>query len=135
MLLRQGDGEKRSRLVYSTSVRAGLAQRARIVLLAAEGMSNTDIAEKAGTARTTVIAWRARYTEAALDGLAGQDQSGRPRRIDNRAIVAAMLRPPPRRLGVTHWSSRLLAGRLASTTARWRRAGGNTGSCCVGRGT
>ncbi|MFF0945496.1 helix-turn-helix domain-containing protein [Kocuria sp. CPCC 205300] len=40
------------------------------MLLAADGVSNTEIAEKVGAARTTVIAWRARYTEAGIEGLA-----------------------------------------------------------------
>jgi transposase len=127
LLLRQGDREKLTRLVRSTSVRAGLAQRARIVLLAADGVSNTEIAEKLGTTRTTVIAWRARYTAAGIEGLADLEKPGRPRRIDHRAIVAATLAPPPKTLGVTHWSSRLLAGRLGidhSTVAKaWREYG------------
>ncbi len=55
LLLRQDDREELTRLARSTSVRAGLAQRARIVLLAAEGISNTAIAEKVGTTRNTVI--------------------------------------------------------------------------------
>lgn len=128
LLLREGDREKLSRLVRSTSVRAGLAQRARIVLLAADGVSNTEIAEKVGATRTTVIVWRARYGQAGIDGLADHDRSGRPRRIDHRAIVTATLRPPPKRLGVTHWSSRLLAGRLGidhTTVAKaWRQSRG-----------
>ena len=66
LLLREGDREKLTRLVHSTSVRAGLAQRARIVLLAADGVSNTEIAQKVGTTRNTVIAWRARYDEAGI---------------------------------------------------------------------
>ncbi|MFF0944859.1 IS630 family transposase [Kocuria sp. CPCC 205300] len=127
LLLREGDREKLTRLVHSTSVRAGLAQRARIVLLAADGVSNTEIAEKVGATRTTVIAWRARYDEDGIEGLADHDRSGRPRRIDHRTIVAATLRPPPKKLGVTHWSSRLLATRLGidhSTVAKaWREYG------------
>lgn len=102
LLLRQGDRETLQRLVRSTSVRAGLAQRARFVLLAADGVSNTEIAQKVGTARNTVIAWRARYTEAGMAGLADHDRSGRPRRIDHRVIVAATPRPPPKNLGITH---------------------------------
>ncbi|WP_229742035.1 IS630 family transposase, partial [Kocuria dechangensis] len=127
LLLRHGDREKLQSLVRSTAVRAGLAQRARIVLLAAEGISNTAIAEKVGVTRNTVIAWRARYSEAGIEGLADADRSGRPRQIDHRAIVAATLRPPPKKLGVTHWSSRLLAGRLGldhTTVAKaWREYG------------
>ncbi|MFF0991650.1 helix-turn-helix domain-containing protein, partial [Kocuria nitroreducens] len=127
LLLRQGDRETLQRLVRSTSVPAGLAQRARIVLLAAEGISNTEIAQKVGTTCNTVIAWRARYGQAGIAGLVDHDRSGRPRRIDHRAIVAATLTPPPKKLGVTHWSSRLLAGRLGidhTTVAKaWREYG------------
>ena len=61
LLLREGDREKLTGLVHSTSVRAGLAQRAHILLLAAGGVSNTEIAERVGVTRNTVIAWRARY--------------------------------------------------------------------------
>jgi len=127
LLLRQGDRETLQRLVRSTSVRAGLAQRARIVLLAAEGISNTEIAQKVGTTRNTVIVWRARYEQAGVKGLADRDRSGRPRRLDHRTIVAATLTPPPKKLGVTHWSSRLLAARLGidhTTVAKaWREYG------------
>lgn len=63
-------------MVRSTSVRAGLAQRARSVLSVAE-VSNTDIAEKAGTTRTTVIAWQARYTKVGIEELADHDRLGR----------------------------------------------------------
>lgn len=127
LLLRKGNREKLSRLVHSASVRAGLAQRARIVLMAADGFCNTEIAEKVEGNRTTVIAWRARYDEADIEGLANYDRSGRPRRIDDRAIVAATLAPPPKKLGVTHWSSQLLASWLGidhSTVAKaWREYG------------
>ena len=52
---------------------------------------------------------------------------GRPRKLDHAAIIAATLKPPPLKLGVTHWSSRLLARRLGidnTTVARaWRDYG------------
>ena len=108
-------------------MRAGLAQRARIVLLAADGMSNTAIAEKVGVSRPTVIDWRSRYESSGLAGLDDAPRSGRPRSIDHEAIITATLLPPPKRLGVTHWSSRLLAERLKvgnATVARaWRDYG------------
>jgi len=108
-------------------VRAGLAQRARIVLLAAEGLSNTRIAELVGVSRPTVIGWRDRYAARGLAGLDDEARSGRPRQIDHRQIVAATLRPPPRKYAVTHWSSRLLARHLKigdATVARaWREYG------------
>ncbi len=53
--LREGDRDELVRRTRSSSVRAGLAQRARIVLLAAEGLSNTVIAERVGASRPTVI--------------------------------------------------------------------------------
>jgi transposase len=108
-------------------VRAGLAQRARIVLLAADGVSHTEIAELAGVSRPTVISWRQRYERSGLRGLEDQPRSGRPRQIDHDRIISATLRPPPPSLGVTHWSSRLLASRLKvanTTVARaWRDYG------------
>jgi len=55
LVLRVGDRDRLQALTRSTSVRAGLAQRARIVLLAADGVSNTDIAELVGVSRPTVI--------------------------------------------------------------------------------
>jgi len=108
-------------------VKAGLAQRARIVLLAADGVSNTAIAQMVGVSRPTVTAWRAGYDQAGIDGLQDEARSGRPRTIDRAVIIAATLTPPPKKLGVTHWSSRLLASRLkidASTVVRaWRDYG------------
>jgi transposase len=109
----------------SSSVRAGLATRAKIVLAAGQGEGTSAISRRLGVSRPTVIQWRDRY---AADGLAGLDdaqRSGRPKTIDDAAIIAATLEPPPDRLGVTHWSTRLLAQELKighATIARaWRR--------------
>jgi Homeodomain-like domain len=60
LLLRVGDHERLTGLVRSGSVRAALAQRARIVLLASEGVRNAEIAERVGVSRPTVNRWRAR---------------------------------------------------------------------------
>jgi transposase len=122
--LRQGDREELTRWTRSSSIRAGLAQRARIVLLAADGVSNTTIAETVGVSRPTVIGWRERYAASGIAGLDDEPRSGRPRTIDHRRIVAATLTPPPKRLGVTHWSTRLLARHLgisdATVAKAWR---------------
>jgi transposase len=99
----------------SSSIRAGLAERAKILLLAAEGLSNTEIAQQLGCSRPTVILWRRRYAQTGLDGLADKPRPGRPQTVrkDRQAeILAATLSPPPERLGVTHWSTRLLAAEL-----------------------
>ena len=127
LVLGDDDREVLTRLSRAPSTRAGLAQRARIVLLAAEGTSNTRIAELVGVSRPTVIAWRARFVALRLDGLEDEVRSGRPRHVDHEAIIAATLSSPPASLGVTHWSSRLLAARLKvgnATIARaWREYG------------
>jgi transposase len=127
LLLRDGDHEQLTRLVRASSARAGLAQRARIVLLASEGMLNADIAERVGVSRPTVNRWRARYTDGGVAGLVDEDRPGRPRTIDQRQIVAETLVPPPASLGVTHWSSRLLAARLkvnhVTITKAWKEFG------------
>ena len=127
LVLREGDRDELIRMTRASSGRAGLALRARVVLLAADGLSNTAIAERVGATRPTVIGWRARYFEQGIEGLADELRAGRPRVIDHAQIVAATLEPPPRKLGVTHWSSRLLGDRLGisnGTIAKaWRACG------------
>ncbi len=71
-----------------------------------------------------MLHWRGRYLEGGLAGLDDRPRSGRPRRVDAAQIVVRTLEGPPERLGVTHWSSRLLAKALGvgnATVARvWR---------------
>lgn len=125
--LRDGDRAELLARTRSTSIRAGLALRAKIILLAAEGVANARIATDVGTTTTSVWKWRNRYITAGLEGLTDEPRSGRPKRLDHSDIVAATLTPPPKKLGVTHWSSRLLAQRLKignATVARaWREYG------------
>jgi transposase len=115
------------RWTRSRSVRAGLATRAKIVLSAAAGEGTSSIARRLGVSRPTVIQWRDRYAADGLEGLRDAPRSGRPKTIDDTQIIARTLRPPPKRLGVTHWSSRLLASEIGvgdATVARaWRRYG------------
>src|SRR4051794_17557875 len=96
--LRSGDRELLGSWGRSSSVRAGLAQRARIVLLVADGVSNTEIAERVGVARQTVISWRERYATSGIDGLVDEHRTGRPRTVDRAKILAATLATPPARL-------------------------------------
>jgi len=101
--------------------------RSKIVLAAGDGEGTSSIARRLGVSRPTVIAWRNRYAAGGLEALFDAARSGRPKRVDDAEIIAATLEPPPQRLGVTHWSTRLLAGVLGvgdATVARaWRRYG------------
>lgn len=97
------------------------------MLLAADGVANSRIAAEVGTTTTSVWKWRGRYSAAGLDGLDDAVRSGRPKTVDDEHIVTATLTPPPKKYGVTHWSSRLLAEHLSignATVARaWRKYG------------
>ena len=112
------DGPPRDRDVLeswlrSPSMPAGVAQRARIVLLAADGVAVKDIVERVGVSKPTVIGWKKRYAAEGLGGLEDRPKPGRRKRVDEVAVVLATLEAPPERLGVTHWSSRLLADHLS----------------------
>jgi transposase len=118
------DKKKLRAWTRSTGIRAGLAQRARIVLMAGHGYSNTEIARTVGVSRPTVLQWRNRYAQGGLEALEDRARSGRPRTVSVAQIVVRTLEGPPEALGVTHWSSRLLADELSignATVARvWR---------------
>jgi transposase len=128
-LVQLGDEDRATLLSWtrSSSVRAGRAMRAKVVLAAADGEGTSAISRRLGVSRPTVIQWRERYAAAGLAGLDDAARSGRPKRVDDAEIIAATLDPPPARLGVTHWSSRLLAHELSighATIARaWHRYG------------
>ena len=128
-LVEVSDGDRLTLVSWarSSSVRAGLSMRAKIVLAAAAGEGTSSISRRLGVSRPTVIQWRDRYAASGLAGLDDAERSGRPKTVDDAAILAATLEPPPQRLGVTHWSTRLLAHQLKigdATIARaWRRYG------------
>ncbi len=124
LVLRAGDESTLTSMTRSSTVEAGLAQRARIVLLASQGVSNTAIAARLGVSRPTVIDWRSRYAAGGVGALKDLPRSGRPSRIDDLAVVVETLMGPPKELGVTHWSARLLGRHLgisfASVARIWR---------------
>ena len=83
-------------------------ERARIVLLAADGVSGVRIAERVGCSEPTVIRWRSRFAEDGLAGLVDEPRSGKPPTIDQAVrdeILSVTLTEPPVELGITHWSS------------------------------
>ena len=107
-----------------TSAQA-LALRCRIVLAAAGGETNGEIAARLGCHPTTVGKWRRRFAERGLDGLHDEPRPGKPRSIGDdaveRVIVKTLEETPP---GATHWSTRSMAaatGMSQSAVSRiWR---------------
>jgi transposase len=105
--------ERRAR---SKGAPARVVERARIVLLAADGLTGPQIAGRAGCTEPTVVKWRRQYAESGLAGLEDAPRPGGPKTVLTDAVVceilAATVTPPPDSLrgqGVTHWSSRRLA--------------------------
>ena len=71
LVLRNGDREKLAKMASSRAGEAGLARRARIVLLAADGLPHTEVAERCGTSVPTVRDWRSRYQAGGDQGAGG----------------------------------------------------------------
>lgn len=101
------------------------AQRAEIILRAADGLNNCEIASAVGVTRQTVRLWRERFAQHRLDGLGDEPRCGAPRKIgDDRIeeIVTRTLEAKP--ADATHWSTRGMAkasGISASSVHRiWR---------------
>jgi len=88
-----------------------LAQRARIVLVCAQGKSNTAVAAELGWGAHTVGKWRARFV-ARLDGLLDEPRSGAPRQVTDaqvERVITLTLESTP--ANATHWSTRLMVRR------------------------
>ena len=105
-----------------------LAMRARIVLAAASGLTNKEIAAKLDVCAHTAGTWRGRFARDGLDGLYDEPRPGAPRRIGDDEIAATIrktLETRPR--GATHWSLRTMAkavGHAPSTIHRiWQAFG------------
>lgn len=84
--------------------------RARVVLLAADGIPNRRISVKVGLSEQKVAQWRNRFAESRLAGLSDLPRSGRPLVYDHDVRVAVFktaCSPPPE--GETHWTVRSLA--------------------------
>jgi transposase len=111
----------RSRL---TSVR--LEQRAGIVLLAADGFQNKDIAQMLSVGRVQVSRWRYRYAQLRLAGIERDLPRGAPAKtVDVARLVELTTQSKPE--AATHWSTRTMAEQLgvsaASVSRHWRAHG------------
>ena len=105
----------------STPMRS--AQRAAMILRAAEGMSDKDIAVEHGCGRRTVARWRARFIERGIEGIARDaSRSGRkpkisPRKVKHIVHMTTQQKPA----NATHWSTRSMAAAAGISEATVRR--------------
>lgn len=115
-------------LVRRRQTAQGLARRAEIVLLAADGLQNKEIVARLGKDANTVGKWRRRFAEHGLDGLDDEPRPGTPRKIGDDDIaetIRTTLEETP--VDATHWSLRSMAkatGYAPSTIHRiWQAFG------------
>jgi transposase len=113
----------------SRSTEARLVERAQIILLAAGGRENKDIAVELGITRATVSRWRNRFAERGIPGIEKDaPRGGRPPKTRDqlvRKIIEMTTQQKP--TNATHWSTRTLAkalGTNASMVSRIWRANG-----------
>jgi transposase len=125
------DDVERERLESWTRRRSSaqaLALRSRIVLLAAEGLKNTEIAARLEIDIATVRKWRNRFAEQRLEGLLDEPRPGRPRTIGDEKVeevIVKTLESTPE--DATHWSTRSMAREVGLTQSAvlriWRAFG------------
>jgi transposase len=118
------------RVIRATSTPAGIARRARCVLLLADGHSYSAVCAALGVTDRFVARWKRRFAAGGVLALADDARAGRQDHRLSPAVEARILRitreeRPPTPL--THWTSRRLAARVGvsnGTVLRvWRRAG------------
>ena len=113
-------------LVRSKRTSVRLAQRARIVLLAADSWHNKDIAVQVGVGRVQVARWRERYGQSRLAGIERDLPRGAPPvKVNVTRLVELTTQSKPK--AATHWSTRTMAAELgvsaASVSRHWRANG------------
>lgn len=100
-----------------------IALRARIVLLAADGLANSAIAAGLGCSEPTVRRWRRRFERRGVPGLFDRSRCGRPDRFSpsqRLAVIAVATSLPPE--GAARWTQALIAGHLAERGLALSRA-------------
>ena len=123
VILTNEQRETLTRWSRGRSTPARLVRRAQIVLLAAEGKQNLEIADELAVERTIVARWRRRFAEQGLAGIEKDAPRGgrKPtaRQHAARRIVEATTQTKP--ANATHWSTRSLAAELGVSAAMVRR--------------
>ena len=126
IVLTTEEHEQLSALVRSKLTSVRLVQRARIVLLAAKGWRNKDIAAELGVGRVQVSRWRERYAQLRFAGIERDLPRGAPpTKVDVARLVELTTQSKP--AVATHWSTRKMAAELgvsaASVSRHWRANG------------
>jgi transposase len=126
VVLSKEQQEELDQLVRSKLTSVRLSQRAHIVLLAAQGMQNKEIAQHVGVGRVQVARWRSRYIELGLEGIEHDLPRGAPQmKVDVQKLVELTTQSQPK--AATHWSTRKMASQLGvspSTVMRHWQANG-----------
>ena len=115
-------------MLRATTIAAGLARRARVILALADGQSYAAISAAYAVTDAYIARWKQRVVAGGLAALGDLPRSGRPDRLDPRLearILAKTREAPPAPL--THWTTRRMArlmGVSHVTVHRvWQRAG------------
>ncbi len=106
---RELEGRLRARRTEQRAV-----ERARIVLLAASGLTNRQIAERLSIDADTVSKWRSRFAGEGLAGLEDRSRPGRPLvygHDDRLKVIKTVTEEPPD--PASHWSGHQIAAALA----------------------
>jgi len=110
VILSEEAHEQLKSIANSRSLPHGLVNRARIILMAAEGFPSRIIAQNVGLSPQTVCKWRQRYLQQGVSGLHDELRPGRPRSISDEEVavlVRKTLQTKPQ--DGTHWTIRTLA--------------------------
>ena len=126
IVLTAADREVLSKLVRAKLTSVRMSQRAQIVLLAANGKQNNEIAEELKVGRVQVARWRKRFAQSGLTGIERDLPRGAPPvKVDVARLVELTTQHTPE--AATHWSTRTMAAELgvsaASVSRHWRANG------------
>ena len=122
LILSEGHRAELTSLAVRRKTAQALALRAKVVLLASDGLQNKDVAARLDIDPATAGKWRKRFLAAGLDGLRDEPRCGAPRTMDDariEAVIVRTLESVP--ADATHWSSRGMAKASGVSTSSVQR--------------
>ncbi len=128
IVLSEAERVELQRRARARTLRLEDSQRARVILMLAEGRSYSEIEERVDCSQRFIKSWRSRFLAERLDGLYTRHKGRKPAadadRLEAKILSATRKAPPD---GSTHWSCRKLASHLGIPHMRvarvWARAG------------